>query len=420
MKNMADLKRECPHLAAYNPFDLEHLADPYPLWRELQRHAPVFFIESAGIWAVTSYKLIEEVTRDTETFTSRYSLNFPEVPEDVRDLLPWGYPNDHPSLINTDPPEHTRIRRLAQKPLTAGEVKKLEPKIREIGNALIDGFIGDGQCDLVTAFATPFPVGVISDILGAPKDDRDDFKRWTDYGFLLSSPNLESEQLHECSVGLAALKDYLLSMLHERRMTPQDDLMTKLINAREADLPALDDKQIISIVAQLLIAGNGTTTDLIGNMTNILLRDESLWQTVKEDLSLCPEVVEEALRIASSIRGLFRTTTRDVELGGVQLPQGATLWVVFGATGHDESIFTSPEKFDLTRENKYKHMSFGLGRHFCLGASLARFEGKIALELLATRLPSMRLVANQQLQYLPSVVSHGPSHLHVEWDASNA
>ena len=420
MKNMADLKRTCPHLAAYNPFDSEHLADPYPIWRELQRHAPAFFIESAGIWAVTSHELIEQVIRDTETFTSRYSLNFPEVPEDVRNLLPWGYPQDHPSLINTDPPEHTRIRRLAQKPLTAGEVKKLEPTIREIGNALIDGFIHDGHCDLVAAFATPFPVAVISGILGAPAKDRDDFKHWTDCGFLLSSPNPEPEQLHELSVGLAALKDYLLSMLRKRRKTPQDDLMTKLINAREGDLPALDDKQIVSIVAQLLIGGNGTTTDLIGNMMNILLRDGSLWQTVKEDLSLCPEAVEEALRIASSIRGLFRTTTRDIELGGVQLPQGATVWVVFGATGHDESIFTNPEKFDLSRENKNKHMSFGRGHHMCIGAPLARFEGQIALELLATRLPSMRLVANQQLHYLPSVVSHGPVHLHVEWDATNA
>ena len=410
-----DLASKCPHLAAYNPAEQGHLANPYPIWCESQEHAPIFFIESTGIWAVTSYDLIEQVIRDTKTFTSRYSLNFPEIPADLKHLLPWGYPQDHPSLINTDPPEHTRIRRLAGKLLTAPEVSKMEPRIREIGNELIDAFIDDGHCNFAASFSIPFPVMVISSILGVPTEDKHHFRRWTDYAFLLSSPNLGDDELREITIGHAELKDYLQAMLSERRNSPQDDLLTKMINAREEDLPALDDKQIISVVAQLLIGGNGTTTDMISNMVYILSQDKPLWTKLREDPSLYPNVIEETLRIKSSIRGLFRTTTCEVEIGGVTLPEGAVLWVVFGASGHDKTVFECPEKFDINRSNMRKQMSFGKGHHMCIGAPLARLEGRIALELLIERLPSIELVQDQEMEYPISLVSQGPIRLEIKF-----
>ncbi len=413
---MTDQENSCPYSNSYHPFEPKHLSNPFPLWQEFQEHAPIFFVEETGFWAVTSADLIENIIRDTDTFTSRYSLNFPEVPENLKELLPWGYPQNHPSLINTDPPEHTRIRRLAGKPLTAPEVKKMEQIIVDIGNTLIDSFIEEGHCDLVSVFTIPFPVVVISTILGVPPEDRMHFKRWTDYAFLLSTLNLTGEQLQEITVGHAELKDYLVKMLNDRRKKPQFDLLSKLINAREEELPALDDKQIISVVAQLLIGGNGTTTDLIGSMMSILLGQESLWEGVKDDQDSCAKVVEETLRIKPSIRGLFRTTTKECTLGGVSLPEGATIWVVFGASGHDKSVFSNAEQFDLERKNINKHMSFGRGNHMCIGASLARLEAQIALKLLSERIPSMRLRSNQKLEYPPSLVSHGPSHLQVEWD----
>lgn len=409
------LRDKCPHLAAYDPFEKRHLSDPYPLWRESQRNMPVFYVKQTGFWAVTGHKEIEQVAKDTETFTSRYALNFPPVPDNLKDRLPWGYPQDYPSLINTDPPEHTRIRRLAGRMLTPRAVKTMEPKIREITVELINTFINEGRCDLVKSFTIPLPVRVIAWILGVPDKDMADFKRWSDYAFILPNPNISKDQLQEISIGLADLQDYLLDMIAVRRKNPEEDLISQLVHAEEQDLPALDDKQITSSIAQLLIGGNGTTTDLIANMMSLVLKGEETWQVVKNDVSLCEHVVEETLRIKSSIRGLFRTTTREIELGGVLLPERANIWVVFGAAGHDERLFDCPEKFDVNRPNKRQHMSFGKGHHMCIGAPLARLEARVALEQLSKRIPSMQLQPNQTLEYPPTPVSQGPLQLHVIW-----
>ncbi|WP_327151273.1 cytochrome P450 [Nocardia sp. NBC_01329] len=403
----------CPALDAYQPFDPAHLADPYPLWESAQREAPVFYVESAGFWAVTGYREVLQVTHDTDTFTSRDSLNFKPVPAQLRSRLPLGFPQGYPSLINTDPPDHSRLRRAANQAFTPGKVNLRVPEITQIADDLIDTFIARGRVDIVAHFAVPLPVRVISRIIGVEPHAYADFQRWSDDAFLMSNPVLPDADLLRCATSMAELAEYLQARVAERREEPGDDLLSDLLS-KEGETLAVE--QIISIAAQTLIGGNVTTTDLIGNALLVLLSDPARWDSVVAAPDTIPQVIEEVLRVKSAVRGLFRTTTRATELGGVQIPARATVWVVFAAANHDLSVFPRPGVFDPDRANLNSHLSFGRGAHFCIGAPLARAEAKIALERLAARLPGLALVEQQQLTYPASPISQGVDRLELTWN----
>lgn len=408
----------CPSkLRDYDPFAPSHLADPYPLWRLAQRQAPVFYVEKAGFWAVTGYREVLEVARDPETFSSRDSLNFRPVPEGLRHDLPNGFPQAFPSLINSDPPEHSRIRKIANRTLTPRHVTALEPSIRRIAESLIDDFASDRTVDIIARFAVPLPVVVIARILGVDEGHLADFQRWSNAAFLMSNPNLSGEEFEQCAEQHAELNRYLIDLIEERRSTPREDLLSRLVHGSDESF-RLSNDQIISVTAQLLIGGNVTTTDLIGNMLLTLLAKPERYEEVRQHPERIPAVIEEVLRIKSSIRGLFRTTTRDVRLGDVSIPKGAVVWLVWGAASHDESVFPEPDKFDPNRRNLSEHLSFGKGTHFCIGAPLARVEVRIALELLTTRFPTMKMVEGQGLVYPASPVSQGVDRLELEWPVS--
>jgi cytochrome P450 len=412
----AALVERCPALGAYDPFDSEHLADPYPLWSLSQREAPVFHIPAVGFWAVTDFDLIMDVIRDTKTFTSRYSLNLNPVPDRLRSRLPYGWPEGYPSLINADPPAHTPIRKLAQAAITPKEVAKREPAVRALAARLVDGFIHEGRCDLMRAFAVPLPVLVIANVLGVREEDTDSFGQWGEDAFMMSNPMLTPEEVLERGSRLADLKDYLEVEIGARREAPRDDLLSRLVHARLEGVPAMTTEQVVSVAAQLLVGGNETTTHLIVNCIQLVRgRFPAVWDRIRADPSIIPNVVEETLRIKSSIRGLFRTTTREVQLGDVRLPEGATLWLVFAAANHDERRFPEPTTFDPDRPNLKDHFAFGRQRHFCIGAPLARLETRIVLEELATRIPDLRLVADQEPTWLPSPFTQGVTSLEVEW-----
>jgi cytochrome P450 len=410
------LAGRCPHLAEYNPFEPSHLADPYPLWTLSQREAPVFFIPPVGFWAVTGRDEILDVLKDTATYTSIHSLNLNPVPDELAERVPYGWPEGYPSLINTDPPIHTPIRKLAQKAITPREVAKREPEIREISEKLIDGFIDDGACDLMQRYAIPLPVVVIARVLGARDDDTGDFGQWGEDAFMMSNPMLTPEEILDRGRRLADLKDYLEAEIEKRRENPQEDLLSRLVHTEIEGEPTLTTKQVVSVAAQLLVGGNETTTHLIGNCM-LLLRGKypEIWERVCEDPSVIPNVVEETLRIKSSIRGLFRTTTREVQLGGQTLPAGSTLWMVFAAANHDESVFENAAAFDPDRTNLRDHLAFGKWTHFCIGAPLARLEAIVALEHLSQRLPGITLADNQELDWLPSPFTQGVTSLRMHW-----
>lgn len=411
-----DLAKRCPHLAAYNPFDAGHLADPYPLWTLSQREAPVFFIPAVNFWAVTGMAEILEVIRDTKAYTSVHSLNLNPVPDELRERVPYGWPEGYPSLINTDPPAHTPVRKLAQSAITPREVAKREPEIQALATQLVDDFIADGRCDLMSQFTVPLPVRVIARVLGVPDEDSGEFGQWGEDAFMMSNPTLTPEEILIRGSRLADLKDYLESEIARRAEAPGEDLLSRLIHA-EVDGERLSTEQVVSVAAQLLVGGNETTTHLIGNAV-LLLRSRfpEVWDRLCEEPSIAPAVVEETLRIKSSIRGLFRTTTRETRLGGVTLPEGSTLWLVFAAANHDESVFADPTRFDIDRPNIKEHLAFGKWTHFCIGAPLARLEARVALEELATRIPGLRLAESDALDWLPSPFTQGVTSMQVEWD----
>ncbi len=412
----AELAARCPHLAAYDPFDPGHLADPYPLWTLSQREAPVFFIPAAGMWAVTSYDLIVEVLRDTDTFSSAYVLNLNPVPDELRPRLPHGWPQGVPALINHDPPGHTPIRKLTQAALTPREVARREPQIREIARDLVDGFYLDGRCDLVHAFALPLPVAVIASLLGAPDEAVARFAQWAEDAFIMGNPLLSDAEILERGSRLADLREYLAEEIERRRVEPRDDLLSRLVHAEVEGEPTLTDEQVISVAAQMVIGGNETTAHLIANTVWLTrTRFPEVWDRMVADPSCIPAVVEESLRIKSSIRALMRTTTCETELGGVTLPEGAAVLVVFAAANHDAGHFPRADRFELDRPNINRHIAFGRLRHFCIGAPLARLEARCALEELVTRVPDLHLAEGQELQWLPSIFSQSLTGLAVAW-----
>jgi cytochrome P450 len=289
------------------------------------------------------------------------------------------------------------------------------PSIKETASSLIEGFASVGQADIISSFAVPLPVNVIANFLGVPAADQAKFQKWSNDAFLMSNPTLDEASFLACATSMAELDEYLRAQIAEREGAPRDDLLSRLIHETE-DAKRLSPEEIISTTAQLLIGGNVTTTDLIGNILLVLLSEPERAYRAKEDLASLPAVVEEVLRYKSAIRGLFRHATKDVQIGGAVIPKGATVWVVFGAANHDESVFERPSEFDPERPNLKSHIAFGNGTHTCIGAPLARAEAQVALELLLDRLPNLRLAEEQSFTYPASPISAGVDELLLVWD----
>lgn len=409
----------CPHFAAeYDPLSPEHAADPYPAYAHARQECPVFYSPVMRAWIVTRYEDVMTAARDTERFSSAEAIkSTEELPPEVQEVLKLGY-LDVPGLVNNDPPAHTRVRKLANKGFLPKRIATMESQVRDVTHGLIDRFADAGRTDLVRRFATPLPLLVITGILGVPQRDIGQIRRWAEDYRASEAPSVPLQERLKYAHSTVALRLYLASRIEERRARPEDDLISDLVGA-EVDGEKLSTPEILSVVFQLLHGGHETTISLIGSMVHLLLRHPDQWRAVREDPSLAGRVVEETLRRECPVAGLMRTTTEEVELGGVTLPRGARLQLMFASANHDESHFSAPERFDIFREDgtaEGKHLGFGKGRHACIGAPLARLEGRIALQALMERLPNLRLVPGQPPEYVLSTFSHGLARLAVEWD----
>ncbi|MBM4267064.1 MAG: cytochrome P450 [Deltaproteobacteria bacterium] len=405
--------RELPPFE-YAPLSPEHLRDPYPLFQRAHREAPVFFSPAFQLWIVTRYDDIWTVLKDPERFSSAASTTVgTEVPQEVRAVLSEGY-GEVDTLVTNDPPAHTRFRSLVNKAFTPRRVAEREEHIREIAGRLVDGFAGDGQADLVARFAVPLPLTVIAEILGVPTSDLATFKRWSDDITARLMP-LPLERQVECARSLVEFQHYVSGMLDERERDPRDDMLTDLLNARIAGVEPLTRAEMLSMLQQILVAGNETTTSLIGNMVALYAYRPDEWRAIGADPSLAPAVVEEVLRLESPVQGLFRTTTEEVELGGATLPKGAHLQLLYGAANRDEAHFPESDELRPGRPNGAAHLAFGGGVHFCLGAALARLEGRIALETLTRRLPEIRLDPIRPSVRRPHFFLRGFEQLWITW-----
>lgn len=390
-------------------------ADPYPLFTQSRKECPVFYSPAMKAWVVTRFDDIVAITNDFERFSSADANRTTAVlSDDVIDIKRLVH-HEIPGLIDSDPPRHTRVRRLTNQAFTPPRVRAMEPAIRRTADELIDSFIGAGKGDLVQDFATPLPLRTIMRVLGLPDSDGSIIRVWSEDHNRERTPQLTEEQRLICTHGVAALRFYLAAQVEERRARPREDMITHLVQA-EAEGEKLSTWEIASILHALVFAGHETNIGLIGSLMYHLLVQPERWQAIRENPARSVDAVEEALRREGSVNGMYRTTTREVELHGVTIPKGGRIQLMFGSGSHDESYFEEPETFDLDRKNANKHMAFGWGRHFCIGAPLARLVGRIALESLMERIPSLRLVPDQKATVIPSALFHARASLQVEWD----
>jgi cytochrome P450 len=416
----------CPHLEGYSPLSPDQLADPFTTWDRARREAPVFYAEDLHVWTVTRYADVVSILRDHRTFENSGTLGGFEIPERYRARFPDGLWSNR-TLINRDPPDHTRARKLAQKAYTPRRVAAMEPFMRELANGLIDAMTAGGEeADLMAAYANPFAIRVISQILGIPSEEAGRLRQGTEDALILLTPGLpddegivqpfsEEERLERLE-RLIAFDDYLREIIADRRSDPRDDVISALIHAESDDgEPTLTDEEVIAMVTEQVIAGNDTVANMIAHAVLYARGEEGLWDGVVADPSLIPLVVEEAVRRHTPSKGLFRRTTCPVQLGDTEIPAGELVHVLWGAANTDPEKFADPLRFDPRREALGDHVGFGRGTHFCLGAPLAKLEGQVALEELIRRLPALDVVPGQALAYAPALTNVSLLALRVAW-----
>ncbi|MBK9260419.1 MAG: cytochrome P450 [Polyangiaceae bacterium] len=416
-------------MKARNPFSSEMLPDPYPYYTWLREEDPVHYVEDLDFYVVSHYDDVHAVLKNPMVFSSHAGMGIimgSGAPGKLREFMRARNPSgigalgydalsSMRTLISSDPPDHTRLRRMVNKPFTPKAMMLLAPRIRQICEELVDDLIRaneEGKADLIEHFAVPLPVTVIAEMLGIPADRRADFKRWSDNVVgVLSGAVIDIEKMTQSSVEMFM---YFSTVLEERRRGPGlgEDLISLLIrNNEEGDY--LKTEEIIMLCVLLLIAGNETTTNLIANAALTFFARPELWRALRTTPSLIPGAVEEVLRFDSPVQALFRATTSEVELHGKKLRAGVPVMVLLGAANRDPRRFPEPDEFNIDR-NPTDHLAFGAGIHLCLGAPLARLEAKIAAEVLLERTKKME--PNGEHARIDSFLLRGLNRLPVRFE----
>lgn len=377
--------------------------DPYPLYERLRRASPLLREPRSGLWLVLDYGGVNRVLTDHEAFSSRSG------PAD------W--------MIFQDPPRHTKLRALVAKAFTPRSIAGLEARVREISRELLDRVVGRGEMDVAEDYAIPLPMRVIGDMLGIPPEDRERFRRWNDVilrmSYVFGDPAGAAGVVGEFRAVTEEMGEYLARLLERRRSEPADDLLTRLALA-EVDGEKLNHHDILGFFQLLLLAGSETTTNLINNAVLCLVAHPDQRERVERDRGLLGPCVEEVLRYRSPLQWMFRIARRDVEIHGQAVPARATLLAMIGSANHDPAAFAEPETFDVARDPN-PHLAFGHGVHFCMGAPLARLEGRIALGDLLDRVKGIELAGDGPWEPRKGLHVHGPTRLPVrfvpEWQA---
>jgi cytochrome P450 len=396
-----------------NIVSAEFKANPFPLLATLRATEPVYRTTlpdktKTPVWLVTRYEDVFALLKD-ERFPKnrRHAL----TPEQLR-RLPWVPPMFRPlerNMLDLDQPDHTRLRSLVHKAFTPRLVEQMRARVQTLANELLEGVARRGEMDLINDYALALPMTIITEILGVPASDRDKFHKWSKAVVSLSSPNVTVSVIPSVWMFIR----YLRRFFKRRRTEPNDDLASALIQAEEAG-DKLSEDELLAMVFLLLIAGHETTVNLIGSGTLALLEHPDQMEKLRREPSLIKPAIEELLRYTAPV---LMTTERyareDVTIHGVTIPRGEMTLGVIGSANRDETVFENPDKLDITREPN-KHLSFGQGIHFCLGAPLARMEAQIAIDTLLRRMPDLRLkVSPDSLRWRPSMILRGLDKLPV-------
>jgi pimeloyl-[acyl-carrier protein] synthase len=377
----------------------EFLDDPYPLLRQLRHEEPVFWSESIGGWILTRYDDIVPTFRDVAHFSNygRFAKVVEYLPAERRKKFePFETHYRQKSMLQSDPPDHTRLRALIVKVFNANSIEEMRPKIKKIVNDVIDAVEPRRQMDVIRDLAFPLPFSVLGKIMGLPNTDQDNVKLWADEILLFQGVNRPPEAILERSqAALLAMRSYLTDLVNEKRRKPGEDLISELVKV-EAEGIRLTEQELVYTCITMLGAGHETTTSLIGNGLFTLLSHPEEWRKLRENPSLLNSAIEEMLRYESPVARQPRVIKEAIELGGKKMLGGQVAFQMLNAANRDPDYFPDPDKFDIERQNN-KHVAFGMGIHFCVGAGLARTEGQEVFKAIMERLPDIRLVSDKPI-----------------------
>lgn len=383
--------------------------DPYKAYDKLRARSPVQRVENAlgemPAWLITGHAEARAafahpgISKDIRRF--QFIFHEANVPYTVDEVVAN-------SMVGTDPPDHTRLRKLAAKAFTSGAIEHLHPRVEQIISDLLDAMEPLGGADLIKAFAAPLPVTVICDLLGIPESGRHHLRHWSDVSFNEGGP----DEREEAANGLTS---YIADLITARRAEPADDLISRLIAARDAT-DMLNDTELVSLAFGLLLTGHETTTTLIGNAVCALLLHPDQLAALRQDPSLLPSAIDEFLRYESPAAiATIRFTSEPVTINGTTIPANQIVLISPGAANHDPARFADPSSLDIRRDTS-GHLAFGHGIHYCLGAQLARMQTEIALTALLKRFPRLRLdTRRRKLQWRRSRAIRGLQSLPVRW-----
>ena len=369
------------------------IEDPYAKLHELRDAAPVLWSSAVGGWVLTRYDDVVVTFKDTETYgnAGRMTRVLTHLePAAQERLTPFRKHYETQGLIHSDPPDHTRIRRIVLKAFTPPAIEALRPQIQQIVDELLDAMEPRGHAELIEEFAFALPVTVLAVILGVPRSDGPRFRHWADDLLAFQGRNKPAaETLFTSQAMLIEAREYLAELIAVKRVEPDGSVLSQLV-AAEAEGDKLSMDELLSTTVTFLVAGHETTTSLIGNGVLLLMQHRDQWDAIRDDPTLVTKAVEEILRYESPVARQPRLVRQDTVLGGQPLKQGDVAFQMLGAANRDPAVFDDPDTFDIRREPN-RHIAFGLGPHFCIGAPLSRAEGQIAFTTLARRMPNLEL-----------------------------
>ena len=413
-------------LGQYDPMDPETQQDPFPAYATLRREAPVFRHPTTGMYFISRLDTVSRVLAEPLIYSSQFAnlgiASTSETAQQMAEITREGWDPVH-TMLTADPPGQTRYRKTVGRAFSSRRILAVEPRIRELTDELLQDWPERGRVDFYQ-FAVALPVRVIAHMLNMAPWTENEIKRWSDDSVATLGVAITNERRLEAARGVVEMQKYFASEFEARRAEPRDDFLTDLALAEVEDLDGqtrpLNMQELLSIIQQLMVAGNETTTKLLNETAKLLIENPGEWEKIRKEPEAIPAMVEEALRLSTPNQGMFRLAKQDSELEGVPIAKGSMLWIMFGSANRDESYFPDPDRFDPGRENLREHIAFGKGTHFCPGAPLARLEARVVFEQLAKHVERWSIPAGFPLRYEPSYILRGLAALELDIEKAPA
>ena len=407
--------------ASFTPFQGAYQVDPASSLSEARADEPVFYSPAIDYYVVSRYEDVKAIFKDPERFSAAITLEqVSPIGEEAIEILDQYDFAPGPTIVNEDDPGHTPHRRALMRPFEADEVKHLEPRIREIVTEYIDRFVTRGDADLIDDLFYEVPCIIALIFLGVPDEDIEKCRQFGMQQTLFTWGRPSGEEQNRVATGMGQFWEFAGDLVRRLKETPDaPGWIPHAIRVHNQDPDLIDDNYLQNIMMSGILAAHETTTNASGNAMRVLLENPDAWQRICQEPSLIPKAIEECLRFAGSVVAWRRMASEDVIVGGVEIPAGSRLLISMSSANRDDAVFECPNDFDIERKNARRHLTFGFGKHTCMGATLARLEMTVFLQELTRRLPHMRLVEDQEWSYLPNTSFRGPEHIRVTWDSTN-